>query len=151
MYAVHRLRERGLKNKAFETGDDVGGTWYWNRYPGARCDVESIEYQYGFSDEIARDWTWSERYACQPEIIRYAGLCRAAAGPAAGHSIQHTGNFGGLRRGRRALTVGNGSGRPRRCPVLRHGDRESIRSRACRISRGAKGSKAIGITPPMAA
>jgi cyclohexanone monooxygenase len=72
MYAVHRLRERGLKIKAFETGDDVGGTWYWNRYPGARCDVESIEYQYGFSEEIARDWTWSERYACQPEIIRYA-------------------------------------------------------------------------------
>jgi cyclohexanone monooxygenase len=72
MYAVYRLRARGLKVQAFEAGQDVGGTWYWNRYPGARCDVESIEYQYGFSDKIAQGWTWSERYATQPEIIRYA-------------------------------------------------------------------------------
>jgi len=72
MYMLHRLRERGLKVVAFEAGDDVGGTWYWNRYPGARCDVESVEYQYGFSEEIVRGWTWSERYATQPEIIRYA-------------------------------------------------------------------------------
>ncbi len=72
MYMLHRLRERGLSARAFEAGDDVGGTWYWNRYPGARCDVESTEYQYGFSDEIAREWTWTERYAAQPEIMRYA-------------------------------------------------------------------------------
>jgi cyclohexanone monooxygenase len=72
MYMLHCLRQRGLKVRAFEAGDDVGGTWYWNRYPGARCDVESVEYQYGFSDEIARDWTWTERYATQPEIMRYA-------------------------------------------------------------------------------
>jgi len=72
MYMLHRLRERGLTARAFETGSGVGGTWYWNRYPGARCDVESMEYQYGFSDEIAQGWTWSERYATQPEIIRYA-------------------------------------------------------------------------------
>ncbi len=72
MYMLHRLRGRGLKVIAFETGDDVGGTWYWNRYPGARCDVESVEYQYGFSEELVKGWTWSERYACQPEIMRYA-------------------------------------------------------------------------------
>ena len=72
MYALHRVRQRGFSVRVFETGKDVGGTWYWNRYPGARCDVESVEYQYGFSDEIARGWTWSERYACQPEIMRYA-------------------------------------------------------------------------------
>ncbi|HLG87266.1 MAG TPA: NAD(P)/FAD-dependent oxidoreductase [Alphaproteobacteria bacterium] len=72
MYALHRLRDRGYRVRVFETGHDVGGTWYWNRYPGARCDVESLEYQYGFSDEIARGWTWTERYAGQPEIIRYA-------------------------------------------------------------------------------
>jgi cyclohexanone monooxygenase len=72
MYMLHRLRERGLTARAFEAGDDVGGTWYWNRYPGARCDVESVEYQYGFSEEIVRGWSWSERYATQPEIIRYA-------------------------------------------------------------------------------
>jgi cyclohexanone monooxygenase len=71
MYMLHRLRERGLKVRAFEAGDDCGGTWYWNRYPGARCDVESVEYQYGFSDDIVQGWTWTERYATQPEIMRY--------------------------------------------------------------------------------
>jgi len=71
MYMLHRLRELGLSVRVYETGKGVGGTWYWNRYPGARCDVESLEYQYGFSDEIQRDWTWRERYATQPEILRY--------------------------------------------------------------------------------
>ena len=71
MYMLHRLRGLGLTARVFEAGDGVGGTWYWNRYPGARCDVESLEYQYGFSDEIQRGWTWTERYAAQPEILRY--------------------------------------------------------------------------------
>ncbi|MCE9650108.1 MAG: NAD(P)/FAD-dependent oxidoreductase [Parvibaculum sp.] len=71
MYMLHRLRGQGLTVRVFEAGDGVGGTWYWNRYPGARCDVESLEYQYGFSDEIQRGWTWTERYAAQPEILRY--------------------------------------------------------------------------------
>ena len=57
--------------RAFETGDGVGGTWYWNRYPGARCDVESIDYTYSFSEELQREWRWSERYPAQPEILRY--------------------------------------------------------------------------------
>src|ERR1019366_6079907 len=72
LYAIHRAQQLGLSVRAFEAGDDVGGTWYWNRYPGARCDVESVEYQYGFSEDIVKGWTWSERYACQPEIMRYA-------------------------------------------------------------------------------
>ena len=71
MYMLHKLRQAGLSARVFETGDGVGGTWYWNRYPGARCDVESLEYQYGFSDEIQKGWTWSERYSAQPEILRY--------------------------------------------------------------------------------
>src|SRR5690606_5284248 len=71
MYMLHRLRGLGLTVRVFEAGEGVGGTWYWNRYPGARCDVESLEYQYGFSDEIQKDWTWTERYAAQPEILRY--------------------------------------------------------------------------------
>ncbi|MDR3499023.1 MAG: NAD(P)/FAD-dependent oxidoreductase [Parvibaculum sp.] len=71
MYMLHRLREQGLSVRVFEAGDGVGGTWYWNRYPGARCDVESLEYQFGFSDEIQRGWTWTERYSAQPEILRY--------------------------------------------------------------------------------
>lgn len=71
MYMLHRLRGLGLKVRVIETGDGVGGTWYWNRYPGARCDVESLEYQYGFSDEVQKGWQWSERYSAQPEILRY--------------------------------------------------------------------------------
>lgn len=71
MYMLHKLRSLGFSVRVYEAGTGVGGTWYWNRYPGARCDVESIEYQYGFSDEIQREWTWTERYAAQPEILRY--------------------------------------------------------------------------------
>ncbi|GAA1405032.1 cyclohexanone monooxygenase [Glutamicibacter uratoxydans] len=72
IYAVHSLKARGLSAQGFETGDDVGGTWYWNRYPGARCDVESLDYQYGFDAQVNEGWEWSERYATQPEILRYA-------------------------------------------------------------------------------
>ena len=72
MYMLHRLRGQGLKVRVYEQGGDVGGTWYWNRYPGARCDVESMQYSYSFSDELQQQWNWSERYAPQPEILRYA-------------------------------------------------------------------------------
>lgn len=72
MYAVHRARAMGLSVHGIEAGDDVGGTWYWNRYPGARCDVMSIDYSYSFSDEIQQEWTWSEQFAAQPEILAYA-------------------------------------------------------------------------------
>jgi len=72
MYMLHKLRELGFTAHAFEAGDDVGGTWYWNRYPGARCDVESIEYSYSFDPQLQQDWVWTERYAAQPEILRYA-------------------------------------------------------------------------------
>jgi cyclohexanone monooxygenase len=72
MYMLHRLRGLGLSVRVYEQGGDVGGTWYWNRYPGARCDVESMQYSYSFSDELQREWDWSERYAPQPEIFKYA-------------------------------------------------------------------------------
>jgi cyclohexanone monooxygenase len=71
LYALHVLRGRGLRVQVLEAGGGVGGTWYWNRYPGARCDVESIDYSYSFSDELQQEWTWSERYASQAEILRY--------------------------------------------------------------------------------
>ena len=71
LYMLHRLRGLGLSVRVIEAADGVGGTWYWNRYPGARCDVESLEYQYGFDDDLPRDWKWTERYASQPEILRY--------------------------------------------------------------------------------
>jgi len=71
LYAIHRLRELGLRVRAFEAGGGVGGTWYWNRYPGCRCDVESLEYSYSFSAELQQEWHWPERYGTQPEILRY--------------------------------------------------------------------------------
>ncbi|HUF83852.1 MAG TPA: NAD(P)/FAD-dependent oxidoreductase [Acidimicrobiia bacterium] len=71
LYAHHRLRRVGLTLQGYEGAADVGGTWWWNRYPGARCDVESMDYSYGFSPELEQEWTWSERYASQPEILRY--------------------------------------------------------------------------------
>jgi cyclohexanone monooxygenase len=72
MYMLHRLRGLGLSVRAFEAGGGVGGTWYWNRYPGARCDGESMYYSYQFDEDLQQDWTWTERYATQPEILSYA-------------------------------------------------------------------------------
>jgi cyclohexanone monooxygenase len=71
LYALYQLREAGWSVQGFEAGGGVGGTWYWNRYPGARCDVDCVEYSYSFSDELQQDWVWTERYATQPEILRY--------------------------------------------------------------------------------
>ena len=71
LYMLHRLRGIGFSARVFEAGSGVGGTWYWNRYPGARCDVESMEYSYQFSEELQQEWEWSERYSAQPEILRY--------------------------------------------------------------------------------
>ena len=71
LYAIHKYRQLGLKVRAFEKGDDVGGTWYWNRYPGCRCDVESLEYSFSFSPELDQEWKWPERYGNQGEILKY--------------------------------------------------------------------------------
>jgi cation diffusion facilitator CzcD-associated flavoprotein CzcO len=71
LYALHRLRSDGSTVRVFEAADGVGGVWYWNRYPGARCDVESVDYSYSFDDQLQQDWNWSEKYATQPEILRY--------------------------------------------------------------------------------
>ena len=71
MYAVYKFREMGLEVAGFEAGGDVGGVWYWNRYPGARVDLPSIDYSYSFSPEIEQEWTWSEEFAAQPELIAY--------------------------------------------------------------------------------
>ena len=71
LYMLHKLRGLGMTARVFEAGDDVGGTWYWNRYPGARCDVESMEYSYSFDEALEQEWHWTERYATQPEILRY--------------------------------------------------------------------------------
>jgi cyclohexanone monooxygenase len=72
LYMLYRLRGLGFSVHVYEQGAGVGGTWYWNRYPGARCDVESMQYSYSFSEELQQEWNWSERYASQPEILEYA-------------------------------------------------------------------------------
>jgi cyclohexanone monooxygenase len=71
---LHKLRSLGFSCRVIEAGANVGGTWYWNRYPGARCDVESFSYSYSFSEEIEQEWSWSHRYALQPEILAYANF-----------------------------------------------------------------------------
>ena len=71
LYMLHLLRSRGFSACVFEAGSGVGGTWFWNRYPGARCDVNSLEYSYSFSEELQQEWKWSERFATQPEILAY--------------------------------------------------------------------------------
>lgn len=71
LYALHKLRQQGLTVRVFEAAPDVGGTWYHNRYPGARCDVESVDYCYSFSEDLQQEWTWTEKYATQAEILRY--------------------------------------------------------------------------------
>ena len=72
MYALYRYRNQGLNVTVLEAGSDVGGTWYWNRYPGARCDVPSLEYSYGFSEALEQEWDWPEVFSAQPDILRYA-------------------------------------------------------------------------------
>ena len=72
MYMLHCLRQQGFTPRVYEAGSGVGGTWYWNRYPGARCDVESLQYSYSFSEELDQEWNWSEKYSPQPEILDYA-------------------------------------------------------------------------------
>src|SRR5215510_3193499 len=74
MYQLYRLRELGLSVRVFEAGDGVGGTWYWNRYPGARFDSESWTYGYSFSEKLLREWEWSEHFAAQPETLRYCNF-----------------------------------------------------------------------------
>ena len=72
MYALHRLRKLGYRVRVLEAADGVGGTWYWNRYPGARCDVESLEYSYSFDNDLQQEWEWPERFSAQPDIEKYA-------------------------------------------------------------------------------
>ncbi|WP_308646767.1 flavin-containing monooxygenase [Nocardia cyriacigeorgica] len=71
LYALHKFRSQGLTVRVFEAADGVGGVWYWNRYPGARCDVESVDYSYSFDEALQQEWNWSEKYATQPEILAY--------------------------------------------------------------------------------
>src|SRR5580698_550608 len=71
LYTLHRLRQLGIRTRVLEMAENVGGTWLFNRYPGARCDIESIEYSYSFSEEIQQEWVWTESMPAQPEVEAY--------------------------------------------------------------------------------
>ena len=94
MYMLHRARGLGLSARVVEAGDGIGGTWYWNRYPGARCDVESMQYSYQFSEELQQEWQWSERYASQPEILTYLNHVADRFDLRRRHPVRHAGARG---------------------------------------------------------
>ena len=147
LYVLHRLRGLGLTARVYEAGDGVGGTWYWNRYPGARCDVESMDYSYSFSDELQQEWRWTERYASQPEILTY---------------INHVADRFDLRRDIQLETRVTSAvfdetdepvdhrdrpWRPCHGALLHHGHRLPVGARRCPPSRVSRPSRAGGITP----
>ena len=103
LYMLHRLRSAGFKTRVFEKASDVGGTWYWNRYPGARCDVESMQYAYSFSSELEQEWEWTERYATQPEILRYVNHVADRFDLRRRYSVQHACHNGDFQRNRQSL------------------------------------------------
>ena len=87
LYQLHLLRKQGLNVKAFDTASGVGGTWYWNRYPGAKFDSESYIYQYLFDEKLYKDWSWSERFPGQPEIERWMNYVADTTRSSKGHPI----------------------------------------------------------------
>src|SRR5436190_1711413 len=112
MYMLHRLRGLGFTARVIEAGKGVGGTWYWNRYPGARCDVESVQYSYQFSPELEQDWEWTERYATPPKIPGLADF----KGP-----TYHTGNWpheGVDFTGKTVGVIGTGSSAIQSIPII---------------------------------
>ena len=147
LYMLHRLRGLGMSARVYERGSGVGGTWYWNRYPGARCDVESVQYSYSFSDELQQEWQWTERYAGQagdPALrkprgrpLRPAPRCRA----------EHECGLGGVRRGGQSLDR-HARGRQRKSPRSTWSWRsDACRTRACRIFPGSRRLPARCFTP----
>ena len=130
LYLLHRLRKAGFSAVVLEAAGDVGGTWYWNRYPGARCDIQTIDYSYTFDPELEKAWTWSEKYATQPEILRYLGFV------ADRYDLRRDIRFGTKvtqatwDERQRALAAHHRQRRQRILPPLHHGDRLSLRAQA---------------------
>src|SRR5213592_2012316 len=141
MYMLHKLRGLGLSVRVYEQGGDVGGTWYWNRYPGARCDVESMQYSYSFSEELQQEWDWTERYAPQPEILKYANHVADRFNLRSDIQL--------VRCSMRAPARGR-SPHPTAKPCARNSScsrPDACRMRGCLISRDSRSSRARFITP----
>ncbi len=111
LYMLHRLRGLGMSVRVFEAAEGVGGTWFWNRYPGARCDSESHYYCFSFSEEMLQEWEWSSRYPEQPEILRYLNYVTDKLDLRRDITVQHPHHRRALRRGSQS------AGRSRRKPA----------------------------------
>ena len=130
LYLLHRLRKAGFTAVVLEEAGDVGGTWYWNRYPGARCDIQTIDYSYTFDPELESAWKWSEKYATQPEILRYLGFV------ADRYDLRRDIRFGtkvtaaNWDEASGTLAAHDRQRRDRILPLLHHGHRLSLRAQA---------------------
>ena len=123
LYMLHKLRTLGFRARVIEAADDVGGTWYWNRYPGARCDITTADYTYTFDPALETAWSWSEKYATQPEILRYAQFVADRYDLRRDIRLRHAGGPGGLGRSPRPLADPDQSGRDARAALLHDGHR----------------------------
>ena len=147
LYMLHRLRGLGLTARVYEAGKGVGGTWYWNRYPGARCDVESMDYSYSFSDELQQEWRWTERYSAQPEILKYANHVADRFDLRKDIQFETRVTVGDVRRDDRPLDGRDGPGRPGDRRASASWPPAACRTRRCPTSRAARPSRASGTTP----
>ena len=147
LYAIYRLRKLGLKVRAFEAGGGVGGTWYWNRYPGCRCDVESMEYSYSFSDELQQEWHWPERYGTQPEILRYINHVADRFDLRRDIEFNTRRQSGRLRQQDQPVDGKTDKGQRRDCALLHHGDGQSFDAAHAELSPAWRASRASGTTP----
>ena len=114
MHMLKSLRDKlGLKARVYEAGETVGGTWYWNRYPGARCDSDAYIYCFTWDKQLLQEWEWSERYPEQPEILRYLEHVAQTPRPEARHAVQHPRHRRRIRRSDQSLDRAHRQGRGR--------------------------------------
>ena len=126
LYALKVLRERGFRVVVLERAPGVGGTWFWNRYPGARCDIPSLEYSFGFDPELEQEWVWSEHFAAQPEIERYLNHIADRYDLRPRHPPRDRRRRGHVRRGDRHLGHRHRDRRAAARPLLRDGHRRAL-------------------------
>ena len=138
LYQLHRLREMGLKVQSIDAASDVGGTWYWNCYPGARVDSQSYIYQYWFSDELVKEWNWSERFPGQPETERYLNFVADKLDLRKDIPLQHPRHRRGVGRSRRALDHSDRQGRHPDRAVLHQLRRHALGAQGAAVP-GARG------------